>query len=324
MVSGIYVFIEHQQGKVEDISYVMLAASKVIAEKTGDAVVALLLGYEIEHLAHDLAADKVVCIDHPSLRDYSPSASLEVLTHYLEENLPRIFMAGHTSIGMDMIVGLASRFNVPIVSQCQQFTVEDDSVKFISQICGGKIMAEGELPEPSVMVSFVPGSYKADQGKSSQAPAVEVVELAEVQDFRIKLVEYLEPEAGDVDISKSEVLIAVGRGLQNENDLELVEELATNLGGEVCASRPIIDQGWLPITRLVGKSGKKVAPKIYLAMGISGAPEHVQAITDSDMIIAINTDPAAPIFNIAQYGAEVDLIDFISAMNEELHAVKSI
>lgn len=322
MESGIYVLVEHQKGVVEDISYVMLAASKLIAEKTGDEITALILGHNNKELAHDLAADKVVYFDHPDLRDFSPSAYLEVLTHYLEKSLPRTFIAGHTSVGMDVVVGLASRFNIPIISQCQQFISQDEKINFISQICGGKIMAQGILPEPSVMVSLVPGSYKVDQGKSLQPPAIEVIEPAGIQDLRIKLLEYLEPEPGDVDISKAEVLIAVGRGLQNQDDLELVQDLAASLGGAVCASRPIIDQGWLPTSRLVGKSGKHVAPKVYLALGISGAPEHVQSITDSDLIIAINTDPAAPIFNIAHYGAEVDLIDFVSVMKEELDAVQ--
>jgi len=324
MSSGIYVLVEHQQGVVEDISYVMLAASKVIAKQTGDAIVAVLLGHNQKDLAKDLAANKVVYFDHPDLAGFSPDAYLEVLTPYFEENPPRALIAGHTSVGMDLVGGLASRTKVPIISQCQNFVVDQDTIKFISQICGGKMMVEGELPEPSVMISFVPGGYRVEQGKSDIAPEIEVIDPAEIRDLRIRLVEYVEPDSADVDISKAEVLIAVGRGLQNQTDLELVEELAEMLGGVVCSSRPIIDQGWLPATRLVGKSGKNVAPKVYLALGISGAPEHVQAIMESDLIIAVNTDPAAPIFNMAKYGAEIDLIDFISVMNEHLHAVKSV
>jgi electron transfer flavoprotein alpha subunit len=292
MSSGIYILVEHQKGVVEDISYVMLAASKVLAQKTGDEIVALLLGHDVKDLAGDLAADKVVYFEHIELQDFSPDAYIKVLAPYFDQNPPRAFIAGHTSVG--------------------------------SQVCGGKIMVEGELPEPSVMISFVPGSYKIEQGKSEITPDIEEGVPAELHDLRIRLVEYIDPDSEDVDISKADVLIAVGRGLQNENDLELVEELAEKLGGEVCSSRPIIDQGWLPASRLVGKSGKNVMPKVYIALGISGAPEHTQAITESDLIIAVNTDPAAPIFNIAQYGAEIDLIDFVSVMNEHLQAVKSV
>lgn len=323
MSSGIYVLVEHQQGVVEDISYVMLAASRVIAKSTGDEVIAVLLGHEISHLSQDLRANRVICFEHPALKDFSPDAYLKVLTPYLEDHPPRACIGGHTSIGMDVVGMLASKLNIPAISQCQKFIANGEAVRFVSQICGGKIMVEGELPEPSAIISFVPGGYKVEQGKSDIAPEIEVAVPAAIEGLKIELINYIEPDAEDVDISKSEVLIAVGRGLQNEFDLELVEELAELLGGEVCSSRPIIDQGWLPATRLVGKSGKTVAPKVYLALGISGAPEHVQSITDSDLIIAINTDPAAPIFNLAKYGAEIDLIDFVSVMNEHLQAVET-
>ena len=182
-------------------------------------------------------------------------------------------------------------------------------------------MAEGELPQPTALVTMVPGGYKVEEGQTDKAPKVTDVPAPDLGEIRVQLVEYIEPEAGDVDISKESFLVAVGRGLQNEDDLALAQELADAFGGAVCASRPIVDQGWLPTTRLVGKSGLAVKPKIYLALGISGAPEHAQAITDSDMIIAINTDPNAPIFNIAKFGAEVDLIEFTEVMLEQLQKV---
>src|SRR3989304_2242589 len=148
------------------------------------------------------------------------------------------------------------------------------------------------------------------------APEVTAVAGPVLEGLRISLKQYIEPTAGDVDISREPVLIAGGRGVQRQNNLALAEDLAKALGGVVCGSRPVVDQGWLPTTRLVGKSGKRVKPKMYLALGISGATEHVEAIADSEMIIAINTDPEAPIFNIAKYGATVDLIDLIPALTE--------
>jgi electron transfer flavoprotein alpha subunit len=143
-----------------------------------------------------------------------------------------------------------------------------------------------------------------------------------LEGLRVTLAQYIEPEAGDVDISKEPILISVGRGIQNEDNIELAEELATALGGVVCSSRPVVDQGWLPTSRMVGKSGQSVKPKLYVAMGISGAPEHVEAITDSEMIIAINTDPNAPIFDIAQYGAEVDMTDLMEVLTELVEDAK--
>jgi electron transfer flavoprotein alpha subunit len=140
--------------------------------------------------------------------------------------------------------------------------------------------------------------------------------------LRVTLSQYIEPEAGDVDISNEALLIAVGRGIQNQDNIELADNLAKALGGVVCGSRPVVDQGWLSTSRLVGKSGKYVKPKIYLAMGISGAPEHTEAITESDTIIAINTDPAAPIFNVAKYGVEGDIFELVEVLTEKVNAAK--
>jgi len=149
------------------------------------------------------------------------------------------------------------------------------------------------------------------------------IAFSPLTETRITFKQYIEPEMGDVDITKETVLIAVGRGIQNQDNLPLVEELARALHGAVCGSRPVIDQGWLPTTRLVGKSGKTVKPMVYLALGISGAPEHVEGMADSEVIIAINTDPTAPIFEVAKYGATVDLFDLIPALIEQLKLAKS-
>ncbi|HCB49550.1 MAG TPA: electron transfer flavoprotein subunit alpha/FixB family protein, partial [Chloroflexi bacterium] len=205
------------------------------------------------------------------------------------------------------------RLDLPLVALCRNFSANG---KYVSQICGGKIMVEGDLPEPTALVTMIPGDFKPDEGKSDKPPNVTSVAVPALEELRVRLVGYVEPEAGDVDISQESILISVGRGIQTEDNIELAEELAELLGGVVSATRPVVDQGWLPISRLIGKSGKTVKPQLYLALGISGAPEHVEAITDSKMIIAINTDPNAPIFDVAQYGAEVDLLDLTEVLIE--------
>ena len=179
-------------------------------------------------------------------------------------------------------------------------------------------MAEGSLPGPTALVTMIPGGYKPEQGYSEQTPGLTEVAVQPLGDMRVTLKAYIEPEAGDVDIANEAILVSVGRGVQTEDNIELAEELAELINGTVSASRPIVDQGWLPASRMVGKSGQTVKPKLYLAMGISGAPEHVEAITDSEMIIAINTDPAAPIFDMAQYGAEIDMLDLLEALIEQV------
>ena len=152
----------------------------------------------------------------------------------------------------------------------------------------------------------------------SSPPEVVKATDPQIEDLKISVNRYDEPETGDVDISTEPLLIAVGRGIQLEDNIELAEELAEAIGGVVCASRPVVDQGWLPTSRLVGKSGYQVKPKIYLALGISGAPEHTEGMTASETIIAINTDPAAPIFNIAKYGVVEDIFDLVPVLTEKL------
>jgi len=319
MNQDIFVAIEHLRGKVSDISYIMLAAARVLAQTTGGKVVAILLGKDAQSLASKFNADTVLYVDHPLLLDFNPEDYQKTLTGIIDEYRPRAVFFGQTTIGMDIVGGISARLGLPLVSSVR--TIEADS-KLISQICGGKIMAECDLPATTALITLVPGGYKPEQGQSTQSPPVTTIPVQQLDDLRIKLNQYIEPETGDVDISKESLLIAVGRGIQTQDNISLAEELAQAIGGVVCASRPVVDQGWLPTSRLVGKSGSTVKPKIYLAIGISGAPEHVEAITGSDVIIAINTDPAAPIFNIAKYGTTADLFDLVPALTEQIRNIK--
>jgi electron transfer flavoprotein alpha subunit len=319
MSQDIYVVVEHLRGKVSDISYIMLAAGYDLANITGGKVVALLLGHDAQALVGDLKADQVLYADHAVLADFNPEAYLKVLTGIIAENNPRAVLFGHTSIGMDIVGGISTQSSLPVVSSVRKI---GENGKLISQICGGKIMAESELPEPTALLTLIPGDYKPEQGQSTQSPSITTIPVPTLDALRITLTQYIEPEAGDVDISKEPLLIAIGRGIQNQDNISLADELAEAIGGVVCASRPVVDQGWLSTSRLVGKSGSTVKPKIYLAMGISGAPEHVEAISGSDVIIAINTDPAAPIFNIAKYGTTADLFDVIPVLTEQVKNIK--
>jgi len=322
MNQNIYVIVEHLQGRIADISYVMLAAARALAQGTGGEVVAVLLGQDAQNLANDLAADRVLYLDHPALAEFTSDAYQKTLANLIQGDAPRAVLLGHTSVGMDVASGLSAQLELPLISQCRLLQADNRAIKFTSQICGGKLMAEGDLPDTTTLLTLIPGGFKAEAGQSIQAPPVTAVDAPALDDVRVTLKQYIEPEAGDVDISKEPILIAVGRGLQNQDDLELAQELADILGGTVCASRPVVDQGWLPTTRLVGKSGKRVKPKLYLALGISGAPEHAEAITDSETIIAINTDPTAPIFDIAKYGAEVDMLDLLEVLTEQVEEAK--
>ncbi len=319
MSKDICVVVEHLRDQVADISYAMLAAARGLAEGTGGRVVAALLGHNARGLADTLAADQVLYVEHPALAEFTSDAYQRVLAGLLSEDQPRAVLFGHTSIGMDVACAISARLALPLVSSCIRFR---DDGGFVSQICGGKIMAEGDLPSPTALVTLVPGGYQPEQGQSSQAPPVVPVAAPPMEGLRVILKQYIEPETGDVDISREPILIAVGRGIQTQDNIGLAEELAQALGGVVCASRPVVDQGWLPTSRLVGKSGKAVKSRIYLALGISGAPEHLEGTGGSETIIAINTDPAAPIFNVAKYGAVVDLFDLVPVLSEQVRRAR--
>jgi len=314
MNQEIYVVIEHLQGKVSDISYIMLSAAQNLANSINGKVVAILLGQNAQILANDLLADNLIYIDHPELTEFTSVAYQDTLTNLIQANQPRVIIFGNTSIGSDVASVLSARLGLPMINACHHF----ENSQFVSQICGGKIMVEGIIPEPTAIITMIPGGYKPEEGKSDHPPETMSFDPPPIEDLPVKLIGYLEPDTGDVDISNEKILVSVGRGIQTEDNLELATELAEVLGATVCASRPVVDQGWLPTSRMVGKSGKIVKPKLYLAMGISGAPEHVEGITDSEVIVAINTDPTAPIFDIATYGAEVDLLDLAEILVEKI------
>ena len=311
MNQDIYVVIEHIQGQVSDISYVMLAAARELAEVTGGKVVGVVLGHNAIDLANNLAADEVLYGDDASLEEFTSDAYKYALSGLISDNQPRAVVFGSTTIGADVAGSLAAHLNYPIVSSCLSLS----EGKAVSKICGGKIMAESELDESTTIITMIPGGYKPEVGQSDTPPPVNTFTV-DLADLRVALKQYVEPEISDVDITQEEILISVGRGIQTEDNIELVEELAELMGGTVCASRPIVDQGWLPVSRMVGKSGKHVKPKLYFAIGISGAPEHVEGMADAEMVVAINIDPAAPIFDVAKYGAAVDLFDLIDYLIE--------
>ncbi len=318
MNQDIYVVIEHLQGQISDISYITLAAARDLAQDMDGKVVGVLLGHNAQDLTSTLAADSIIYADDAALAEFTADAYIKVLTSLVEVNQPRAVLFGNTSIGADIASVISARQSMPLVSSCVQISAG----KFTSQICGGKIMAETELAETTTLVTVIPGFYKAEQGQADKSPEVTSLETPALDDLRVALKQYIEPEIGDVDISKESILVSIGRGIQTEDNIELAEELAEFLGGQVSSSRPIVDQGWLPTARMVGKSGQSVKPKLYLALGISGAPEHVEGMADSETIVAINSDPNAPIFDIATYGVEIDFFDLIDPLLEKVEEAK--
>jgi electron transfer flavoprotein alpha subunit len=322
MNQDIWVFIEHEHGQVTDITYMMLDQARQIAKATAGQVCGILPGYQQEALAQDLAADQILYIDHPSLTNLNWDACQQILSGLIKDHAPRLVLLGDTTIGADLAGVLSAQLNIPLVSYCQELKVKEGQITATSQICGGKMMAETVIPAVTTLVMQIPGKFRVDDGKSSTAPTVKKIDSPAIQNLRVDLKQFIEPPTTDIDITQQPILVSVGRGLTRQDDLEIVEDLADALNTVVSSSRPIVDQGWLPTSRLVGRSGKTVKPKVYLAVGISGAPEHKEAITGSEKIIAVNIDPNAPIFDIAAYGTTIDLYDLLPVLAEKIREKK--
>jgi len=321
----VWVYAEHLRGTIAGSTYEALGKGREIADALGGGLAAVILGAGVQPLAGTLGvADVVMSVEDPALAEFTPQAHAAVLRGLVAERKPRVVLFGATSIGMDLAAVLAGSLKMPLVVNARDIRVEDSRLVVTSQMCGGKLLAEAEIAEQPAAVTVLSGAFPAERGVSDRTPRIESVPPPAALDVRMKVRRLLEPAAGDVDISKVPVLVAVGRGLQRKENLPLAEDLAQALGGVVCGSRPTVDQGWLPLSRQVGKSGLIVKPRLYLALGISGAPEHVEGMKDSELIIAVNSDPNAPIFDVADYGAVLDMFELLPALKEEVEKRKGL
>ncbi len=323
MSGAILVLVEHFKGTVSEISFEMLGAARTLANGLQVPVRAVIIGQEAAVMAGRLGvADAVLAIEQDQADMPAPEVTVSLLKKILERQPASLVFIGGTNVSAGVGAKLSASLSIPFVNFCKGIRTEGPSVLFVSQLFGGKILADVRLPENSGVVSIYPGSFPPDAGKTDRTPAVEKMELA-ASPSNIRFLKFIEPEATDVDITKKEILIAVGRGIQSQDNIALAEELAELLKGAVCASRPVIDQGWLPLTRQVGKSGMIVKPKLYLASGISGAPEHVEGMKNAELAIAINTDANAPIFDVSKYGICGDCLEILPAVLEEIKAHKA-
>lgn len=314
MAKDVLFVVEHLKGKLTDQSFELAAAARSLAGRTGGGSVAVVIGPGARGLAAGLGADEAVCVDGPEVAQYNPAAYAATLRAIVSERGPAAVLFGNTSAGMDLAPAVAAALDLPLLAYCREVGAEGDRIVGQSQVYGGKVMVEAEAALGAV-ITLMAGAYPADAGRGAPGS---VVDAAPVAAAGVRFRSLLEPEAADVDITKEEILVSVGRGIQSEDNLEMAVALADALGGALSASRPIIDAGWLPKARQVGKSGQTVKPKVYIAAGISGAPEHLEGMREAGLIIAINTDARAPIFDVAHYGAVADLFDVLPALTEKV------
>ena len=316
-MSDILVLAEHLNNKVSDISFEMIGKAKELAPKFGGKAIAILMGSGVKSLAESLGADSVLYVDDPALAQFNPEAYSRALAAVIKDRAPRVVMMGNTSMGMDVGAWLSASTGTPLIAYVNGLAVEGSTLVATSQIYGGKIQAEAIPNGESCIVSCVAGAFPADAGKGS-ASVEQIASPVPLNDLKVKFVKLIEPEEGDVDITQQPILVSIGRGIGGQENIELAQELASALGCAVSSSRPITDAGWLPKTRQVGKSGLTVKPKVYLALGISGAPEHLEGMRGAELIIAVNTDAKAPIFDVAHYGATCDMLDLLPALTEKV------
>ena len=319
-MNDVFVLVEHRQGAIRDITFEMLTKGKALSEGTGKPLTALLLGNDIGEMAEQLKdlANRVVLIEDRKLENYNSEAYQRVLGNVFKQEKPFLVLIGHTAFGMDLAPSLATQMNIPFATDCTDVMVEGDRVKAIRQTYGGKLNVEVRLkPAQNSMVTVRPASVAvADYSLGGEITRVTSPLTEEIASK--KFLEYVEAAAGEVDITQANILVSVGRGIKDPENIPIVQELADSLGASLSCSRPVVDKKWLPKDRQVGTSGKTVKPKIYIAIGISGAFQHVAGMKGSGTIIAINRDLKAPIFNVAHYAIVGDLFKIVPALKGKI------
>jgi electron transfer flavoprotein alpha subunit len=295
----------------------LLAFARPLADATGGRLVALVAGPEPVNGALG-GADEILEVAHPALAAYLPEAHQAVLAAAIAERSPDIVLVENTTAGYDVGAAAAAAAGLPFVGYCLGATVQGREAEAVCALYGGQLEATVRTPLPAVLA--VNSAALTESAPAGGSPTRTVLAAPPALDrLRSRFIEApAEVHDGEVDLESAELIVCIGRGIGGAENVEVAEELASSLGAELGASRPVIDSGWVPKARQIGKSGASVHPKLYLGLGVSGAPEHVEGMQGSELIVAVNTDPGAAIFNIAHYGAVADLFDVVEELTDQL------
>jgi electron transfer flavoprotein alpha subunit len=323
-MSDILVFIEHREGVINKTSFESLAAAQQLGAALGKQVSAVTLSTDAK-LAQEVVGYKVarvISAENPKLAEYTPDAYTDAMENVVRSLSPQYVVMPHTYLVRDFAPKLAARFGKGLIGDCIRAKVDGGSVILSRRIFLGKLDAD-VVPEgePPVFVSFQSGAYRGDQAEKGAGASVESLAV-EVGDVRMKSEAPFQEVKAAVDLSKAETIVAIGRGIKSQENIALAEKLAEALGADIAASRPICDAGWLPIDRQIGSSGQTVAPRLYIALGISGAIQHLVGMKNAGTIVAVNKDPEAPIFDVADYGIVGDLFEVVPVLTEEIKKLK--
>lgn len=317
-VENIWIVLQQRDGKISRMSREAIVAGQKLATETGAEATAVLLGSGIDELAREVAGYELTAVrvaDHENLADYTPGAYVGALAPAIQEEAPDVVIFPHTYQTIDYFARLAQEAGAGLLPEVTEMTFDDDGLLGTRPVLGGKLVSKVRVRgDGTVLVSVQSGSFPADEIQEGSAP-VEALELDVSRVVPDREILGVEDVGGDqVDLSKAEIIVAVGRGIGGPDKMGPVEELAELLGADIAASRPVIDNEWLPRDRQIGSSGQTVAPKLYIAAAISGAIQHVVGMKGSRVVVAINKDPNAPIFNLADYGIVGDVHEVLPAL----------
>lgn len=329
MSDKILVVVEQREGKLNRASWETLVAGQSIAAETGWALEAAVVGSGVAAIASEVAGRKVAKVydlESPALNPYTPDAFSAGLKQFLSSNAFKLVLMPHTYQVRDFIPKLATAMGRTVISDCVGYRKDGNKLLFTRQMFQGKFAADVSFScDAPWFVTFQNGAFRGDKVEAgASAAAVETVNLEiDAGTIRNKPQEIFKEAKQAVDLTQAEIIVSVGRGIKEQKNIELAKQLADALGGEIAASRPICDSGWLPMDRQIGSSGQTVAPKLYLALGISGAIQHIVGMKGARAVIAVNKDHEAPIFEIADVAVVGNLFDIVPPLIEEVKKAKA-
>ena len=324
--SGVWVFCEQKRGIVQSVSYELLGKGRELANKLKSPLCGVLLGSDIESKAQDLihrGADIVYCVDHPSLKNFLDDPYTNVLIQLIKKYKPEIVLCGATSIGRSLISRVAVKIHTGLTADCTGLDI-DEHKKILLQTrpaFGGNIMATIITPNHRPQMSTVRHKVMKEAPYNPEHKGKIIKETFDESIFRsrTKVLDIIEEITSTVNIAEADIIVSGGRGMKGHENFKMLETLAQVLNGAVGASRAAVDSGWMPYSHQVGQTGKTVCPKIYIACGISGQIQHLVGMQSSDTIIAINSDPQAPIFQVATFGIVGDVFEIIPLLTKKFN-----
>jgi electron transfer flavoprotein alpha subunit len=322
-MSGVYVVLEDRGGRISRISWEAAAAANLLAAQSGSTATTIVIGAQTAPLANEAATkgvDKVVRIEHALLAQYTSDGFTTALEQFIRAESPDYLVFPHSYQVRDYAPALAARLGRVLIGDV---TAIGEGSVFVRSLMQGRLSGNYKSAGAGpCFVSVQSGAFRADAAQSAPVEIATFAPTIDAAQIRTKPGEPFRGTAQTVDLGSAPLIVAVGRGIKEADNLPLVQDLATALGAELAASRPICDNGWLPIERQVGSSGQTVAPKLYLAVGISGAIQHLVGMKDSQCIVAINKDAEAPIFEVADYGIVGDLFEVVPALTEAIKSAR--